>query len=310
VNGHYRGIYTLVEKIERHKKKVNISHFDLNSLNNRMPFMVKREGKGFGEDSSPEERFQTDRFHTFHYVYPSKKKWNEWKVENPARYTEAMTYMKNSLNAWEDHLVLLNGNTGEKWDDAQWSLWREKKHELIDERSFISFILMQEIAKNLDGYRRSLYVYKDNGGLLHVGPLWDFDVAYGNLWFYGQEQADGFQVGHGRYLDGNSELFWFKNLLRDQDFKNKFIALYKKLRSTDGELSDPKISALFEDIEKRLPKEAVKRNFQEWNVLGKPPLIPMFVPPPYYKTHTGEVQKMKRWLLTRLKWLDRCIQNI
>jgi len=54
---------------------------------------------------------------------------------------------------------------------------------VIDVNSFIDFMIMQELGRTVDGYRSSSFLYKDKnskGGLLKAGPMWDFNLSYGN----------------------------------------------------------------------------------------------------------------------------------
>ncbi len=51
---------------------------------------------------------------------------------------------------------------------------------LIDLNSLIDTYLVEEVLKNLDVGYDSYYLYKDKGGKLFFGPLWDFDLSQGN----------------------------------------------------------------------------------------------------------------------------------
>lgn len=58
----------------------------------------------------------------------------------------------------------------------------ENYEEYIDVDSFVDWIIMQELTCNLDScFRRSCYFTKDRGGKLKMGPIWDFDLAFGNF---------------------------------------------------------------------------------------------------------------------------------
>jgi len=57
--------------------------------------------------------------------------------------------------------------------------WRR----FADEKSFIDYLILNEISKNVDGYRLSTYFHKnrdDKGGKLTMGPPWDYDLAWYN----------------------------------------------------------------------------------------------------------------------------------
>ena len=39
---------------------------------------------------------------------------------------------------------------------------------------------MNEITKNIDGYRLSTYINVDIDKKIKMGPIWDFNLAFGN----------------------------------------------------------------------------------------------------------------------------------
>ena len=49
----------------------------------------------------------------------------------------------------------------------------------IDVDSFIDYFLGTEITKNPDAYRGSTYMHKDCNGLVAMGPMWDYNEAFG-----------------------------------------------------------------------------------------------------------------------------------
>jgi len=51
---------------------------------------------------------------------------------------------------------------------------------IIDIPSFIDFMLINELASNVDAYQFSTYFHKDRNGKLRAGPVWDFNLTYGN----------------------------------------------------------------------------------------------------------------------------------
>lgn len=50
----------------------------------------------------------------------------------------------------------------------------------VDSTSLVNWFIATEVSANIDGYF-SVYFYKDSqDSLLYWGPLWDYDIAYGN----------------------------------------------------------------------------------------------------------------------------------
>ncbi len=54
--------------------------------------------------------------------------------------------------------------------------------EYVDLISLVKTFLMQELARNPDGFRSSLYFYKEMGEILYAGPIWDQDLTLGTGW--------------------------------------------------------------------------------------------------------------------------------
>lgn len=53
--------------------------------------------------------------------------------------------------------------------------------EVVDVDSFAKYYLLSEFSVNPDAYWTSFYFYKDGAkDKIHVGPAWDFDLAFGN----------------------------------------------------------------------------------------------------------------------------------
>ena len=51
--------------------------------------------------------------------------------------------------------------------------------EYIDVPAFIDHNLLNAVFKNVDSLRLSAYFYKERGGMIAAGPLWDMDLSSG-----------------------------------------------------------------------------------------------------------------------------------
>ena len=83
-----------------------------------------------------------------------------------------------------------------------------------------------ELAKNVDGYRRSTFMYKDKNsidGKLKLGPVWDFNMGYGNADFFEGYLTTGWIIISDIYI---SEFvpFWMRKLFNDSTFANQLNA--------------------------------------------------------------------------------------
>eukprot|EP00983_Pelagomonas_calceolata_P076438 1153419-Pelagomonas_calceolata.AAC.6 len=50
---------------------------------------------------------------------------------------------------------------------------------LVNETAMVDYLLVTEVTKNPDGFRGSIYMSKDRGKPLHIGPVWDYNEAFG-----------------------------------------------------------------------------------------------------------------------------------
>ena len=50
----------------------------------------------------------------------------------------------------------------------------------IDDETFIDFFILNELSNNVDGYRLSTYLTKNRDEKLKIGPIWDFNLSFGN----------------------------------------------------------------------------------------------------------------------------------
>ncbi len=93
--------------------------------------------------------------------------------------------------------------------------------EFVDMDSLAKKYLVEEITKNFDGNRSSLYYYKPADGqskLAFCGPVWDYDIAMGN---YATTRNQ--KVKNPQYFVTNNDqgehYYWFPALYKHADFK-------------------------------------------------------------------------------------------
>ena len=79
--------------------------------------------------------------------------------------------------------------------------------------------LVDEISKNYDSVKYSAFYYKDRGNdKLHAGPVWDYDIAYGNTNLENEEinsPGDITQLLFGNRFEDHI----FSELLKKGEFK-------------------------------------------------------------------------------------------
>lgn len=65
----------------------------------------------------------------------------------------------------------------------------------LDPVSFAQYFWINELTRNNDaGFWTSTFLYKDRSSLLNMGPVWDFDVAFGNTTYNDNHLAKGWWI--------------------------------------------------------------------------------------------------------------------
>ena len=94
---------------------------------------------------------------------------------------------------------------------------------LIDVDNFVDYFLLQEVTKNVDVNYGSVYMVKETGQPLRMGPLWDFDISMGNGdYFPSQPEGHWGWVDVWEDFDNNNNMF-FTRLMEIQTFRTKFV---------------------------------------------------------------------------------------
>lgn len=149
INGDYMGMYQLTEQIERAASRVDI---DTSGV---LLSLDMDDGPELSPDAG-------NNFYSKVYGMPV-----------------AVKYPKNISAEWletiaADFATLEQAIANADYDSVQ---------ELMDMESFIDFILLQEITRNVElEAPRSMYLYRDDTGKYHMGPVWDFDGGFGYGW--------------------------------------------------------------------------------------------------------------------------------
>ena len=178
----------------------------------------------------------------------------------------------------------------------------------IDVDSFVDYIIHNELARQGDSYMRSTRMYKDRGGKLTAGPLWDFDLAYDCFtgmggFFGGGASIEGFQFQSmmGGMMGMGVPCDWFETLMYDASFQAKVRTRWQELRR--GPYSDQQLIRLVDSLAEQL-KSSPQRNFNKWNILGTATVGGFGT----HTTQTWEQQLdiLKDFLIKRAAWLDNC----
>lgn len=281
LNGAYQGIYTFCEKIKRDGDRVAVQKLSPND--NSLPelsggYIFKHD---YGWDFTTDNWHPAgcpDRWLNFEFDYPKAQDITPAQVD----------YLTGYLDDLETALFAPG------FQDPQTGF-----RQYLDTGSWIDYFLLSELSGNVDAYKKSMYFHKDRGGLLKLGPVWDFDWAMKFLW------ENPFQNGAGwLYLvDPCSQdvlyVPYFQRLMKDTAFQQQVCARWQSLRLL--QLDTVQVFGYIDSVAQVLD-EAKDRHFQRWQCLGYDSGAPEL--PPYPTNYAGEVNKLKQFLRQRIAWMD------
>lgn len=292
VNGDYKGVYVFMEKIKRGSGRVNIAKMATtdvggDAVTGGYIFSLDKEPDGWFSSYVPPNSSNGNK-RQFSYVYP--------KLENIVQPQK--DYIKSYVDSFEKALA------GPQFQDPITGV-----RKFADISSFIDYFIVNEVSRNVDGYRLSSYLYKDRNSKsskIFAGPVWDYDLAFRNANYCDGSNITGWAYNFNYVCPGDGAgliPFWWNNFMSDSAFKGDLRCRWKQLRTT--KLSETHVNSLIDSIF-NLVNEARQRHFQRWPILGQ------YVWPnaqPIPTTYDGEITSLKSWISNRLKWIDENIPN-
>ncbi|MBO5231545.1 MAG: CotH kinase family protein [Clostridia bacterium] len=264
VNGTYAGNYQLIEKVEVSKNRVDITKFKENLAPDKVGYIIETNGhnKAEGEFGVWTNGQDADR--------PSKwQKLNENITLDPI--SGDMFFESNHYNGIifninkpsDTKLMALNKNKRLQYleyiydymDKTEAAIKSQKYSEAskyLDMEAMAKWYIVEELAMNTDSQLHcSCYMYKDAGGKLKMGPVWDFDLGFGNGKYANEKHIER------TYLD---KARWFADLLAMPEFKETVKRVWTR--------SKVKINEVPEFINKtsNLINKSQKINYELWSI--------------------------------------------
>jgi len=258
INDEYNGTYNITEKVEEGSNRVDIGD------------------NGFLLEIDQLERQDSDDvyFYTNKFLVAIKEPSLNWDDQQ-------YTYIKAYINEFEAALFASN------FTDPI-----NGYAKYIDIDSFVDWYLINEITKNVDARSfSSIYFNLVPGEKIKMGPLWDFDLSFGNVDYADSEYYNGF------WIKDNP---WISRLFDDNAFVEKVKTRFIYFQNNQNLIMD-KIDAYA--IKLNL---AQQENDDKWETLGK------FVwpNPVIFDTYNEEVTHLKTWYSQRMTWLDGALKNL
>ncbi len=271
---HYHGVYMLVERIKWDNNRVNIAKLTPE------------------DDSEPEITggyiINYDRDVHFRSTHSKNTGFALVRPQHEDITPEQRSWISGYIGDLETALF------GHNFRDSRdgYAAW-------MDPESFIDHHLITEALKEMDGYRLSTFMYKDRGGRLVMGPLWDYNLSIGNhdpREGWGGDSPTGWyytNLWEGAYVNG-----WYTRLFQDPDFKKRYHERWWELRQ--GPFATDHVVNMINDYVEKLD-EARKRNFERWPIIGEDvwkysrPGLP---------TYEDEIRFIINFIEDRFEWID------
>ncbi|MBN1562108.1 CotH kinase family protein, partial [candidate division KSB1 bacterium] len=295
LNGDYRGVYVLMEKIKRDRNRVSIAALDSADI------AGESLTGGYIIKVDKTDGANTQGFTSRHFPAGNSTRRVYYQFHDP-EFAEMLpvqrSYIQNYMYDFEDMMASAD------YDDPQtgYPAW-------IDVDSFIDFFLVSEISKNIDSYRLSSFLYKDrddNDGRLRAGPVWDYNLAFGLANYYDGEDTDEWTLETLLYLGGDDFQvpFWWETLLDDPAFNHRIKNRWQAMRSSVFDLA--RMHAFIDNVADTL-QDAQERNFTLWPAPGEPGTGFWPMPGIFYsfQSYQDEIDYLKYWIDERVKWMDQ-----
>ena len=268
LNGRYEGLYQLAEHVRIAPDRINI------------PELTRADTTA--EAITGGYQLEVDETRGEAFCFQTGRTVMVFCANNPETLLEP---------GWERHRAYITGYVRDlegalfgpdfAHPDRGYAAW-------LDVPSAVDWYLVNELVKNVDGnLRRSAYLVKPRGAKLAFGPLWDYDLALGNVNYDGADRVEGWHVRTAP---------WFTRLFQDPAFQGRVRARWRQLRA-DGTLDRLRQRIMFrwDDLQR-----GQQRNFTRW------PILSTWVWPNRVVTGSfgGEVSAMLTWLDQRMAWMD------
>jgi hypothetical protein len=268
VNGRYDGVYQLTEHVRLGADRINITEMrvgDTSATNITGGYLIEvdeRRGEDFCFNSTRTRM-------VFCVANPESLLLPEWSRQR--------AYIQNYI-ARTDSAIYSSRFTD---PDVGYAAF-------LDVESVVNYYVLQEAIKNVDGgLRFGPYMYKPRNGKLFFGPIWDFDLAMGNVNYDGADRVDGWHARRSQ---------WFARLFEDPAFEARVRDRWKQLKAAGT------IDSLQNLAYSRGNYLSVvqARNFERW------PILSTWVWPNRVVTgsYSGETIALEVWLQGRLRWVQ------
>lgn len=272
LNGQYQGLYMLLEKL-----KVDDSRIDLRKMKTDDVELPNLSG-GYVSKSDKIEGEEVFAWSMSSYGWGNANFAHE--QPKPEDITEEQN---NYIQQTFYDLATTSAEANSSFTNGYPSI--------IDIPSFVDYMIISELSSNADSYQFSTYFHKDRRGKLRAGPVWDFNLTFGNdLFFWGFDRS---KTNIWQMFDGNVGATFWQDLFNDSYYNCYLAKRWGELTAAGQPLSEAKIFELIDQTVSQI-SEAVDRQEEQWNI------------DIYF---TQRIANLKAFVTDRLNWISSQLTN-
>jgi hypothetical protein len=265
INGAYQGVYVMTEQVEVRKSKLDI---DTNPNFIDTGYFIELD-----------RRFETDGGRAWFTVSGVPYEIKEPDAREDTFQQAHTTFIRNLMIQAEQALIR-----------------QDNYEDYVDIDNWIDYFIVQELFKNVDVGFSSVFMYRQPGGRLKFGPLWDFDLAIGNA-DYIDWGAENF---YGMAQDKNP---WFHLMMNIPEVRERFRLRYLQVYTQYVPEILETVLVLADGLE-----AMATRNFFIWNILGfwvwpnTPPMLEA-------RTFREQVDFVYEYIDERSQWMYQAVHS-
>ena len=250
LNRQYMGVFLLTEHITVSKRRVDIPQEESS-------FLFEMEPPENGDD-----------------IYITTKIGSSFKIHYP----------KDHDNPYIDTLISFI----DKWENYHYySPQKNQTDKWFDFGEYIKYYWVQEFSKNNDAaYTRSIYFTWQKDDVIRMGPVWDFDVAYGN------KPQKKMQTSEDWHIRENG---WNKPFFSDSTLKKRVSTFWTQHHEAFENILDT-VDVYSAQIKNAAQNEYKRWNIQDATIYGNSSQI--------YNSHQESIDSLKSWISQRIQWID------
>lgn len=278
----YAGIYVVTDKDDAEPGRIDIEELDSDDID---PDDISG-GYLLEIDEPDDEKYSWETDHGIPGVFTSVLLVDTPKAKDLA--PEQRDYIRSYVQDMEN--AIFAGRDG-GWSNRAYL-------QYLDRGSWIDYHLLNTFVMNTDSFWRGAKFYKDRGGRMMAGPMWDLDRSIDSAdprddewatWELPDYTDQGFGVDFW-------DIGWWGLLAEDPEFQQGWFDRWQELRG--WEFNNEQLTHRIDELADQIGVEAASRDALKWpdNVSE-------------HGSFTAEIAHMKEWLINRAGWIDSILAS-